>query len=156
MSAQVTPEVCGSGPGSITVVLTGASSTAQIGYSIDGGATWQFGESFPSVTSGVYTVLANATGTYACPSPPLTVVVPGSGSSQQNTWTGGAGNGDSNWTNPANWSLGAKPSFCHDLVIPGGFNVVVPAGVNAAGSTLQVDVNATLTTQGNSTLTVEK
>ena len=156
MNAQVTSEVCGSGAGSITVVLTGASSTAQIGYSIDGGATWQFNGAFPSVTSGVYTVLANATGTYPCPSPPLTVVVPASGSSQLNTWTGAAGNGDSNWTNPANWSLGAKPTFCHDLVIPGGFNVVVPGGINAAGSTLQVDLNATLTTVGSATLTVEK
>jgi hypothetical protein len=156
MSVQVTPETCGSGPGSITVVLTGASSSVQIGYSINGGATWQFNESFPGVSSGVYTVQAYATGTYACPSPPLTVVVPGTGATQQNNWTGGAGNGNSDWTNPANWSLSAMPTFCHDLVIPQGFNPVVPAGVNAVGSTLQVDLNATLTTQGTGTLTVQK
>jgi hypothetical protein len=156
MSAQVTPEVCGSEPGSITVVLTGASSSVQIGYSINGGATWQFNESFPGVSSGVYTVQAYATGTYACPSAPLTVAVPSTGATQQNTWTGGAGAIDSSWTNPANWSLGVVPTFCHDVVIPGGFDLVVPAGVNGVGSTLQVDLNATLTTQGAGTLTVQR
>lgn len=34
-----------------------------------------------------------------------------------NTWTGQA---DTNWNNPANWSLARVPGACHDVVIPAG------------------------------------
>jgi hypothetical protein len=155
LTVQTSPEVCGTSVGSIAMEVTGAGS-AQVAYSIDGGATWQFSGYFPNISSGVYSVMVNAPGFYSCLSPPQSVTVSATGPTQQNTWTGAAAsNNNSGWSNPANWSLNVKPVFCHDVVIPSGFDVVIPAGFQAVGNTLQVDVNATLTMEATATLTIE-
>lgn len=57
-----------------------------------------------------------------------------------NTWTG---NGDGTfWNDAANWSVGIPPDPCHDVVVPTGNNVVVPAGYEALGKTLEVELGA--------------
>jgi hypothetical protein len=72
--------------------------------------------------------------------------VPATGPTEQHIWTSGTGPGNQDWENPANWNLGRKPDCCHD--------VVIPAGAQAVGNTLQVDLDATLTTDGTATLTI--
>ena len=61
-----------------------------------------------------------------------------------NTFTG-LGNGSS-WDDPDNWSGGFMPGKCQHVLIPTGFNVTVPTGVEALGKTLEVEQGAELLT----------
>ncbi len=154
LTIQATPEACGQQLGSITLGVTGAGGSP-IAYSIDGGATWQYSGTFPNITSGVYQALVNAQGLYSCPNPPQDVIVSATGPVQQNIWTGAAGPGDPlDWRNPANWSLLATPTFCHEVVIPIWGEVIISAGFQAVGNTLQLEEGATLTSEATSTLTI--
>lgn len=61
----------------------------------------------------------------------------------QITWTG---NGDgTTWTDNANWDNGLAPQSCNNIVIPAGKTVIVPAGANAMGRTLDISPGAVLT-----------
>ncbi len=63
-----------------------------------------------------------------------------------NTWTG-AGDGV-NWSDASNWSDGIVPLTCQDVVVPAGFNVVVPVGFEAVGRTLDVPVSGQIEVLG--------
>ena len=69
-------------------------------------------------------------------------------------WTG---NGDgTTWTDGANWDNGgAFPQACNDIVIPAGMTVVVPAGAQALGRTLEVESNAELVVDPNAVMTIQ-
>jgi hypothetical protein len=61
-----------------------------------------------------------------------------------NTWTG---NGDGQlWSDPANWDKGAVPCGCHNVLVPTGNDVTVPAGTDGLGRTLDVELGAQLIT----------
>ncbi len=66
----------------------------------------------------------------------------------------GNGNG-TDWDDSANWSYGTVPVQGNDVLIPAGQNVVVPSGVTGSGSTIEVEVGATLETQANGELDIE-
>jgi hypothetical protein len=60
-SIEKTDETCaGMGDGSITIVAT--TNGGQIGYSIDGGASYQFNNAFPSLTPGSYNIVVKIFG----------------------------------------------------------------------------------------------
>ncbi|MBL4703469.1 MAG: PKD domain-containing protein, partial [Flavobacteriales bacterium] len=52
-----TQESCAGGDGTITITVTGGSGSYE--YSIDGGATFQLGNTFSTVTAGTYAVMVN-------------------------------------------------------------------------------------------------
>ena len=61
------------------------------------------------------------------------------------TWTD---NGDGTlWSDEDNWSDGFVPQICRDVLIPTGFNVTIPAGYEALGKTLEVELGAELETE---------
>ena len=63
------------------------------------------------------------------------------------------GNGDGmTWTDNANWDNGLAPQSCNNIVIPAGKTVLVPAGVNAVGRTLEVNTNSVLTVNPTATM----
>ena len=63
--------------------------------------------------------------------------------------------GSGDWTNGANWdNNGAVPQTCNDIIIPAGKTVVLPAGANGVGRTLQVDVTAVFTVDPTAVLTI--
>jgi hypothetical protein len=149
-SVEVTPEFCGSTLGSISV--NHLAINGQVGYSINGGGSWQFSNVFGNVNAGNYSLVVSVFGTYGCGLPPTTVTVPLMGE-LTNTWTG---NGDGmSWMNDANWSLGHQPISCHDVVIPAGFDVLLPAGEAAVGRTLTVEMGGILTVEHTATLSIE-
>jgi hypothetical protein len=67
----------------------------------------------------------------------------GSFNETQITWTG---NGDgTTWTDNANWDNGLAPQACNNILIPTGHIVIVPAGANAVGRTLDISPGSVLT-----------
>jgi hypothetical protein len=58
------------------------------------------------------------------------------------TFTGN-GNG-SIWSDAANWDLNVVPTPCHEVIIPAGHHVNVPATTEGLGKTLEVEEGATL------------
>ena len=60
------------------------------------------------------------------------------------TWTGDGGN--LLWTDAANWSDGWVPLPCQEVVLPNGFQVVIPAGEIGVGKMLEVELGAELET----------
>ncbi|MDR4469754.1 MAG: HYR domain-containing protein [Nitrospira sp.] len=146
----VTPENCGQGNGSIVISLPGA--TGQVGYSVDGGATFQFDGTFNNLTSGNYLVVVQTFGPYSCGILQVTTTLPQL--SVANTWTGG---GDGlHWSDAANWSLNMVPDPCHDVIIPPGANVLVAAGVHARGRTLDVQLGSVLTMAPSAVMDIVK
>jgi hypothetical protein len=70
----------------------------------------------------------------------------GSPEGSSNTWNG---NGDGiNWSDAANWSDGMVPLTCQDVIIPAGFQVIVPINFNAVGKTLDVPFSGQIEVQG--------
>ncbi|MCB0521131.1 MAG: HYR domain-containing protein, partial [Saprospiraceae bacterium] len=146
----VTPENCGQGNGSIVISLPGA--TGQVGYSVDGGATFQFDGTFNNLTSGNYLVVVQTFGPYSCGILQVTTTLPQL--SVANTWTGG---GDGlHWSDAANWSLNMVPDPCHDVIIPPGANVLVAAGVHARGRTLDVQLGSVQTMAPSAVMDIVK
>jgi hypothetical protein len=151
VNINVTPEVCGDSPGTITVNLPEVNG--QVAYSINGGNTWQFSNVFSSVSAGNYNLAINVFGSYGCGVPPQTITVPAIGE-VTNTWSGNGNEED--WTKNSNWSLGIRPLPCHDVVIPPGSQVVLPAGAEGHGRTLTVEQGATLTVEDAAVLLIQK
>ncbi|MCB0519834.1 MAG: HYR domain-containing protein, partial [Saprospiraceae bacterium] len=82
VSVAVTPEDCGLGNGRIVVSVDAPGG--QVGYSIDGGATWQFDGTFNGLAAGEYTVVVQAFGGLGCTNAPMPTTVPSIGMPQ--TW----------------------------------------------------------------------
>ena len=57
----------------------------------------------------------------------------------------GLGDGTS-WTDPLNWGDGFVPGGCQHVLVPAGFDVAVPDGLEGLGRTLEVEIGATLAT----------
>ena len=57
----------------------------------------------------------------------------------------GLGDGSS-WDDPENWSDGFVPGNCQYVLIPNGFDVLLPANFMGYGKTMDVEMGATLTT----------
>ncbi len=70
-----------------------------------------------------------------------------------NTWTG-SGDG-STWIDSANWSEGSVPAACHDVIIPAGNAVTLPAGQSGLARTLQTDLDGQLTVPASAVLEVK-
>ncbi len=143
LTVDIIPEVCGETLGGLTLNVSSIYQQLLL-YSVDGGATFQFSPVFTGLSSGNYGMVVQAPGTAGCVLGPEPVVVPAVGA-LLNTWTG-AGDGIS-WGQSANWSLGIVPVLCHNVVVPAGAGVLVPAGLTAVGNTLQVDPAGVLTVE---------
>jgi hypothetical protein len=150
-SVEVTPEGCGLSNGSIVVTITGGGS-GQPAYSLNGGQSYQFGNVFSGLSAGSYPIVAGYFGGSGCTLPQVNVSVSAVGE-VTNTWNG---NGDgSTWSDGKNWSVGFVPLACHDVIIPAGHAVLVPAGVTALGRTLFVDAGSNLTMEQNALMQIE-
>jgi hypothetical protein len=150
-SVEVTPENCNSSDGSIVVTVTGGGS-GQPAYSLNGGQSYQFGNVFSGLSAGSYPIVVAYFGGSGCTLPLLNVPVSAIGE-VTNTWNG---NGDgSTWSDGKNWSVGFVPLACHDVIIPAGHAVLVPAGVTALGRTLFVDAGSDLTMEPNALMQIE-
>jgi hypothetical protein len=146
----VTPEDCGQSNGSISIATTGGFG--QPGYSINGGQSFQFIDSFAGLTSGQYVAVVAFFGGSGCVLPPVPVVVTAN-DFETNTWTGG---GDGlTWSDKNNWSKSLVPQPCHEVVIPSGHNVLIPGGVTALGRTLFVDLGSELSVDPSAVMQIQ-
>ncbi|MCB9341330.1 MAG: HYR domain-containing protein [Lewinellaceae bacterium] len=81
-SITASPENCGQGNGSIVVSATAGGG--QLGYSIDGGNNYQFGNTFENLTAGFFSVRVLVYGAPGCTSAAFPTTVGAIGSTQ--TW----------------------------------------------------------------------
>ena len=65
----------------------------------------------------------------------------------------GAGDGTT-WMDAANWDSGFVPGPCQHVLVPDGFEVIVPAELEGLGKTLEIEMGATFETIPTATLDI--
>ncbi|MCB0688730.1 MAG: hypothetical protein KDC53_19460 [Saprospiraceae bacterium] len=81
----------------------------------------------------------------------ITTVPSGCDSNYTNVWNG---NVSSSWMDQNNWSMNSVPLQCDQVIIPAGTMVTIPAGMSVTCYTIEVQLNAKLIQEFNSTLDV--
>ncbi len=151
ISVDVSPELCGLSNGSVMVSINSAAG-GQVGYSLNGGQSYQFTNVFTDLSAGSYELVVTYFGDGGCILPAIPVVVPVLGEIV-NTWTGG---GDAlHWSDRFNWSIGFVPLGCHDIIVPPGKKILVLSGEVATGRTLHVSQGSEVTLEPGALMDIE-